>query len=69
MKTRGIIGRTIVAIEQERMNSTGRCDAPHVTKIVLDNGWWLEPVTVEHYEGAFYGTDFFVHKPKAKPNG
>lgn len=64
MQTRGIIGRTIVSIDHERMHSTGSSNTPHVVRITLDNGVVLTPFTIEHNEGAFYGTDFHVHKPR-----
>ena len=54
MRTRGIVGRRIAAIEQVRVRSTpGRRGHTDVVAIVLDNGIRLVPLTIETDTGEY----------------
>lgn len=73
MKSRGIIGRRIVAIEQRRMNTRaeGEGDAKFcwdVKGIVLDNGVVLLPLTVETDHG-YYCTELIVNDAGKRKRG
>lgn len=63
MNTRGIIGRRITAIHQERVPGTpARAGYWRVLRIVLDNGTTLHPVTIETEHGTDYDHTFGITK-------
>jgi len=64
VKTRGVLGKRIVAVEQRR-ESRGQGYSPEnvVRALVLEDGTRLVPVTIETDTGE-YVHDFWVEKPK-----
>jgi hypothetical protein len=67
MKSRDVVGRKIVRVEQERLPSnTGM--VWHVHALVLDNGTKIWPNTCETDWGE-YLTELHVHKPWRKSDG
>lgn len=60
MNTRGIIGRRIVRIDQQRYyNDQLKCFQHNVDRIVLDDGTVLTPIVAELVTD--YGVDLVVH--------
>jgi hypothetical protein len=63
MKTRGVIGKRIVAVEQGRESrGQGYSPANDVRALVLEDGTRLVPVTIESATGE-YMHEFHVQKP------
>lgn len=60
MKTRGVIGRRIVEVRQERCYGDGHLPGMHV-ELVLDNGCVLVPIVSEL--ACDYAVDFIIRKP------
>lgn len=56
MRTRGVIGRKIVAVRQTRIETTGGWSYS-VDAIVLDDGTELRPHVMELLNGSDYGCD------------
>jgi len=69
MRARDVIGRTIVAIEQQRFStnrgSGARSMVTHVYAIVLDDGTRLCP-NVRETEIGDYAVEINAHKPETR---
>jgi hypothetical protein len=66
MDTRGVIGQTIVRVEQRRVRQDKTAARPGHTSveyIELANGVRLVPMTHEN-ENNCYHTDFYVHRAR-----
>lgn len=62
MKTKGVIGKRIVAIQQEVRRDGHGIVTVSVYGIKLENGWILRPVVREMEND--YAVEFVIHKPK-----
>lgn len=63
MKSRGVVGKRIVAIEQRPFSPGHRRRIVDVTALVLEDGTRLEPMTHET-EYDYYAHTFYVRRPK-----
>jgi hypothetical protein len=63
MKSRDVVGKRIVRIEQSPMRSAGQ-NRPNVFAIVLEDGTELHPITLEAEDASEYGTEIIVYKPR-----
>lgn len=62
MKSRGVVGKRIVKVNQHRFwNENGGCFDWNVDSLELEDGTTLHPVTIE--TEAEYGHDFAVLRP------
>lgn len=70
MKSRGIVGRRIVAIEQRRVfiHDSDNASCWNVAAIVLDNGVVLRPLTIETDHGE-YCTEMIINTQGKRKRG